>query len=131
MGYKEFKDFQSTVDSHLLRHRSILDILTKYQESASRVNRAVAKAVTSCGCVEIHAKKQEIPVDISLSRLKEYMDSHISGILCDQCRDVIGKEIGNQLFFMASLANVLDISLDEILENEEQKMTTLGVYGLR
>lgn len=131
MGYKEFKDFQSMVDRHLLRHRSLLDIMTKYQEAASRVNRAVAKAVTSCGCVEIHAKKQEIPEDISLSGLKAYMDSHLSGCLCDHCRDVIEKELGNQLFFMASLANVLDIRLDDVLENEEEKMDTLGVYGLR
>ncbi len=131
MGYKEFKDFQSMVDRHLLRHRSLLDIMTKYQEAASRVNRAVAKAVTSCGCVEIHAKKQEIPEDTSLSGLKAYMDSHLSGCLCDHCRDVIEKELGNQLFFMASLANVLDIRLDDVLENEEEKMDTLGVYGLR
>lgn len=131
MGYKEFKDFQSMVDRHLLRHRSLLDIMTKYQEAASRVNRAVAKAVTSCGCVEIHAKKQEIPEGISLSGLKAYMDSHLSGCLCDHCRDVIEKELGNQLFFMASLANVLDIRLDDVLENEEEKMDTLGVYGLR
>ncbi|HOB20011.1 MAG TPA: DUF1573 domain-containing protein [Candidatus Atribacteria bacterium] len=131
MGYKEFEDFQSLVDSHLLRHRSLLDIMTKYQESASRVNRALAKAVTSCGCVEIHAKKQEIPDDVSLSGLKAYMDSHLRGELCDQCRDVIEKELGNQLFFMASLANLLGIRLDEVLEKEEKKMDTLGVYGLR
>jgi len=56
-----FDEFQNAVDNSLLRHKSILDIMTKLQESQARVNRAVIKAVTSCGCLEIQAKKQCIP----------------------------------------------------------------------
>jgi hypothetical protein len=41
-------DLQNTVDEYLLRHRSIMDILTKIQESSARINRAVAKSVTEC-----------------------------------------------------------------------------------
>lgn len=77
MKDKGYDDFQELVDYQLVRHRSILDILSKYQESASRVNRAVAKSVTSCGCIEIEAKKQDVPKDVSLSQLKQYMDSHL------------------------------------------------------
>ena len=44
-----YDDYQSMIRDQLLRHRSILDILSKYQEATSRVNRAVIKAVTSCG----------------------------------------------------------------------------------
>ena len=50
-----FDSFQNDVSESLLRHKSILDVLTKYTESSSRVNRAVAKAVTNCGCIEINA----------------------------------------------------------------------------
>jgi len=50
--------FQKSVDQFLIQHRSILDLMTKYQESNSRVNRAIAKAVTQCGCIKIKAKKQ-------------------------------------------------------------------------
>ncbi|MFY9507003.1 MAG: hypothetical protein WAP98_09095 [Caldicoprobacterales bacterium] len=131
MKDKGYDDFQELVDYQLVRHRSILDILSKYQESASRVNRAVAKSVTSCGCIEIEAKKQDVPKDVSLSQLKQYMDSHLRGALCDQCKDIIEKEMGNQMFFLASLASVLDIKLDTILEKEKTKMKTLGIYGLR
>ncbi len=42
-----FQEYQSLINSQLLRHRSILDIITKYQEAVSRVNRAVVKSVTS------------------------------------------------------------------------------------
>ncbi|HHT27849.1 MAG TPA: DUF1573 domain-containing protein, partial [Firmicutes bacterium] len=38
--------FQEAVNEYLVRHRSILDILSKLQESVARTNRAVAKAVT-------------------------------------------------------------------------------------
>ncbi|HZK33935.1 MAG TPA: DUF1573 domain-containing protein [Bacillota bacterium] len=126
-----YDDFQELVDYQLVRHRSILDILSKYQASASRVNRAVAKSVTSCGCIEVHAKKQDLPEDVSLSQLKDYMDSHLRGDICDQCKDIIENEMGNQMFFLASLASVLDIKLDDILEKEKKKMSTLGIYGLR
>ena len=126
-----YEDYQSLIGDQLLRHRSILDILTKYQEATSRVNRAVIKAVTGCGCIEIHAGKQELTGDVSLDNLKDYMSSHLSGQLCDHCRDIIEKEIGNQLFFIAGLANTLDISLYDIILQEEKKMSALGKYQLR
>ena len=50
---------QDEVKHSLVRHKSILDIMTKLQEYNSRINRAIAKSVTSCGCIEMHAKKQE------------------------------------------------------------------------
>ena len=48
-----FDDFQNSVNDSLLRHKSILDLITKYSESCSRVNRAIAKSVTNCGCLTI------------------------------------------------------------------------------
>ena len=55
-----FNNFQDSVDNCLIRHRSILDVLTKYTESSSRINRCIAKAVTNCGCIQISA--HDIPV---------------------------------------------------------------------
>ena len=55
-----FDEFQNSVNDSLLRHKSILDLITKYSESNSRVNRAIAKAVTNCGCIKINASKQKI-----------------------------------------------------------------------
>lgn len=126
-----FQNYQNKVQGQLVRNRSILDILTKYQDAAAKVSRSVVKAATSCGCIEIHAKKQEIPDDISLDTLANYMDSHIIGSLCPHCRSVIEDEMGIQLFYLASLANTLDLSLYDIILQEEKKMSTLGKYQLR
>ena len=40
-----FDTFQNDVSTSLIRHKSILDVLTKYTESCSKVNRSVAKAI--------------------------------------------------------------------------------------
>ena len=80
-----FDDFQNCVNDSLIRHKSILDILTKYSESTSKVNRSVAKAVTQCGCINISAQKQHIPQEPSDSEvdLNNYLTSHLNGNLCD------------------------------------------------
>ena len=66
-----FDDFQNSVNDSLLRHKSILDILTKFSESNARVNRAVAKAVTNCGCLQIDAKKQRLSEESVIDNLGE------------------------------------------------------------
>lgn len=122
--------FQSTVKSLLIRHQSILDILSKGQETAARVNRAVVKSVTNCGCHSIHAHKKTLPPDASLSDLKELLDSQLEGLLCDNCRDIIKAELGKQLFYLAALSNALDISLSDVLYQEHQKLQTLTIFNL-
>ncbi|MDF2533807.1 MAG: hypothetical protein K0Q65_3388 [Clostridia bacterium] len=102
-----YNDFQDSVDELLMRHRSILDVLTKFQESQTRVNRAVVKAVTACGCIEINSKKQNYSNEVSLQELKDFMDTHLKGNICSNCRDVIEKELGNNLFYMAALCNLV------------------------
>ncbi len=100
-----FDDFQNSVNDSLLRHKSILDILTKYSESNARVNRAIAKSITNCGCVSVKADKQKLPSDsIDIEALRNCLKSHVNGELCDNCRDVIEREIGNNLFYLTSYA---------------------------
>jgi len=124
-------EFQKTVDSMLIRHQSILDILTKGQDASARVNRAVVKAVTSCGCIAVDAHKNIIPEDATLADLKFIFNSHIRGILCDNCKETIMTEMGKQMFYIAALANTLDLSINEILEKEEANLKTLTIYNLR
>ena len=128
-----FDDFQNCVNDSLIRHKSILDILTKYSESTSSVNRSIAKAVTQCGCIDISAKKQHIPktnFDAEVN-LNNYFSSHINGELCDKCREIIEREIGNNLFYLTALCNNLNINLYDILLKEYNKTNTLGKYNLR
>lgn len=128
-----FDDFQNSVNNSLLRHKSILDILNKYQESQARANRAICKAVTNCGCIEICAKKQNMleDTDLSLEELNPRLSSHIKGDLCENCREVIERELGNNLFYLTSLCNALDLNLFDILLKEYNKMDTLGKFTFR
>ncbi len=103
--------FQDKVNDLLIRHRSILDILTKYQEANSKVNRSVAKTVTNCGCLNIVADKKEIPQSANLDELKDYTETHVSGKLCDDCKEVIEMELGNNLFYLAALCNIFGYRL--------------------
>lgn len=129
-----FDDFQNSVNESLLRHRSILDIMTKLQESESRINRAIAKTVTNCGCMNIEAKKQDMHInkdDIDLAELKHHLQTHLSGTICDNCRDVLEREIGNHMFYVASLCNLLDLNLYDVLLKEYDRIDTLGQFSLR
>ncbi|MDY6796491.1 MAG: DUF1573 domain-containing protein [Actinomycetota bacterium] len=123
-------DFQRTVSEYLVRNRSILDVMTKLQDAATRVNRALAKTVTSCGCLRIEASKQELPQDVSFSQVADYVKSHIEGKLCPSCADVIETELGNAIFYLAATCCLLDLDLKSILERENDRINTLGVYSL-
>ncbi len=122
--------FQSTVKSMLILHQSILDILSKGQEASARVNRAVVKSVTTCGCNAINARKKPVPSEYSLSDLKELLDSHLEGYICSNCREVIEVELGKQLFYIAALCNALGLSLTEVIEHESEKLQTLTIFNL-
>ena len=120
------QDFQANVEKYLIRHRSVLDIMSKYQESTARVNRALAKAVTECGCIKIDAHKQNVPQDINFTSLKEYMSSHVDGELCPHCKETIAKEIGHSLFYMAALCNLTGLKMDTVMQEENNAIATLG-----
>jgi hypothetical protein len=124
-------EFQNVVDDLLIRHHSILDVLTKLSESACRVNRAVVKSVTDCGCVSIKAEKTQIPDHIeSLSELKAYLDNHVRGSLCPHCEDVVTSELGKMLFYTAALCNSLNINMYDVFIKEHKKASALGIFNL-
>lgn len=124
------EQFQDTVSQLLIKHKSILDVLTKQQESGTRVNRAIIKAVTSCGCVEIHATKQEVGEELSLDNIHDVLNNHMKGELCEQCREVIEQELGNHLFYVTALCNSLNLDLVNIISKEQKKINTLGLYNM-
>lgn len=130
-----FDDFQNAVDNSLLRHKSILDIMSKLQESEGRINRAVIKSVTNCGCVKINGSKQktldEEDIDVNIESLRKCLKTQLDGNLCENCREIVSSEIGNNLFYLTALCNVLDLNLYDILLKEYDKINTLGQYSLR
>lgn len=125
--------YQNSVNECLIRHKSILDILSKLNESDARINRAVCKSVTSCGCIQIDATKQlqSDSNDLDLNDLKENASSHLKGTPCSKCKEIIENELGNNLFYLTCLCNLLDINLYDIFLKESNKISTLGKFTLR
>jgi hypothetical protein len=123
-------DFQNSVSESLIRHRSIVDIMTKLSESNSRVNRALAKSVTSCGCISIDAHKQKLPDDVSLGDVSNLLSYQIEGKLCDSCREVLEEEIGMNIYYLAALSNALGLNFFDVIIHKYDKLQTLGKFTM-
>lgn len=122
--------FQDTVNHYLIRHRSILDVQSKLSEAAARVNRAIAKSVTTCGCITVDASRQRFPAELSMAEVRDLMQTHIHGTLCEKCREVLETEIGAALFYMAAAAGLLGLDLEAVLSKEHTRVATLGIFHL-
>jgi len=132
MSEKSIKSsFQKSVEQYLVQHRSILDVLSKFQESNARVNRAIVKASTQCGCIKIKSEKQKFPSNVKLEEVYKYINSQMEGSLCDNCKEIIETELGSNLFYTAAICNILDLGFDKIVKKEEERISTLGIYNLK
>lgn len=123
-------DFQDTISKVLVRHKSVLDIMSKMDEYNARINRAVVKAVTNCGCISIDAKKQDFSGE-SYKDLANKLDSHLNGEMCEQCKEVLDLEMGNYLFYITALCDTIGLNLNEVIKNEYERNKTLGLFNLR
>lgn len=123
-------DFQDQVSKFLIRHRSILDIMTKTEEYNARINRALAKSITTCGCISINGQKQDFNAK-SYDQIINKVSTHLSGKICDSCRDVLEEEVGNYLFYLTAFCNTLDLNIHDILEKEYRRNETLGIFSLK
>lgn len=130
MSAPSLKEFQQQVSELLLRHRSLLDVVTKYSQSNASVNRAVSKAITECGCIELNARNQGFSEDMEFDEAKKQSKSHMRGHLCENCQDIVRSEMGKNLFYMSALCNLLDISLDDVIAKESDKCSTLGLFNM-
>lgn len=122
--------FQEQVSNVLIRHKSILDVMTKLDEYNARINRAVAKSVTSCGCISINATKQDYSRESFQNNL-ETVKNHLEGEICLNCKDILEKEIGSYMFYLAAISNTLGLNLEEIIEKENETIKTLGIFSLK
>ena len=123
-------EFQEYTANLQFRNKSILDIVTKLSEQNAFLNRAVFKSVTHCGCIEINANKQVFSNNKTFEENKEILENHIVGDLCPKCKEKVEEEIGDLLFYIASLCDALDLSLDEIMKHKLSNLKTLGIFNL-
>ncbi|UHA71677.1 DUF1573 domain-containing protein [Paenibacillus sp. 481] len=130
MSKPNLQTLQDQVSGLLLRHRSLLDVLSKHSQANASVNRAVTKAITECGCLELHAKRQPYNSEMDVEQAKERLESHVQGQLCEHCNEVIRTELGRHLFYMSALCNSLNIPLNEVVTEESSKCSTLGIFNL-
>ena len=126
----EFSIFQDCVSDSQFRNKSILDIVTKISEKTAMLDRAVFKSVTHCGCIKINAEKQVYCSNKSLEENKENLKSHVEGNLCDKCQEKIEEELGDLLFYLASLCDALDLDLGDVVQQKQDYLKTLGIFSL-
>lgn len=133
MDDNELDQFQNFIDDFLIRNKSILDQMSKLQDACGHLSRNISKSVTTCGCLKINASKQPYPIneDISIEELRYIMRTHVEGNLCPSCTDLVEKEMGRILFYLAAISNTLGISLSSVLENEKNRTNLLGKYSLK
>jgi hypothetical protein len=122
------REFQDTVGKYLARHRSVLDVMSKLQEAGARTNRAVSKAVTTCGCIKVNADKQQIPSQAPYREIVQHMRTHVDGTLCEGCREALESEVGLQLLYLAGLCEILGLGLAEVIEREHDRLAALGPF---
>lgn len=125
-----WSELQGKVSGALIRHRSLIDVISKLQDTTARVSRTVAKAATECGCVEYNIVKQQVPEDAAFSQLSQFMETHVKGTLCEECRDALEKEIGRNLFYLVSLCELMGLDFSDIVDRENSQVSTLGAFTL-
>lgn len=125
-----YDQFQNTVDEVLVRHASVLDIITKLEASNARVNRSVIKSITSCGCMKLSSQKNEIPEGSEFYDLKKLSTNQMSGELCTTCREKVEQEMGSHMFYLTALCNQMDISLYDVMLQEYKRIKALGPFSL-
>lgn len=130
MTESRLKPFQDQVSELVLRHRSLLDIMSKLNQASASIHRSVTKSVTECGCITLNAQKQNFNDGLTKEQAKELLESHIDGELCEPCREAVSGELGRQLFYLSALCNSLDINLDDVLAKEQAKCNTLGFFNM-
>ncbi|WP_312700122.1 DUF1573 domain-containing protein [Sedimentibacter sp.] len=123
-------EFQNLTTNLQLLNKSILDVVTKLDEQTSMLNRAVFKSATHCGCIEIHATKQLFSQNKTLEENQIDLENHIEGELCPKCREKIEEEMGEIMFYLASMCSALNLDLNEIMESKLDHLKTLGIYNL-
>lgn len=67
----------------------------------------------------------------TLEEMQAHMKTHVSGSLCENCRDLLEKDIGRNLFYLAAICNTLDLNLYDIIIKELKRLKLLGKYSLR
>jgi len=130
MSTPTLQEFQQQVSDLLLRHRSLLDVVTKFGQAGASVNRAVAKSITECGCIELTPKHRDFADEAGFDQALRHTSPDKHGELCENCMDAIRSEMGKNLFYLSALCNLLDIDMEEVVEKEFQKCRALGFFNL-
>ena len=130
MSDSKADDFQKNVSALIMRNQNILDILTKCQTACSRICRSTIKTATGCGCLKIKADKplSVFPLDDNIDKEQA---TGTEGSLCAECQSSIENEIGEMLFYIGALCNVLGLNMANIMKKEIKNIEVLGKYSLR
>lgn len=112
-----FDDYQNKVSDCSKKYNNLLDILTKYNESTAKINTSVVNSINKCGCIKLQNIKNN-----------KYSSNNK---VCESCREIIENEIGNNLFYLTSLCNIIGINLYDTIIQEYKRLNILGEYNLQ
>ena len=119
------EEFQYLAEEQIRRNSSLLDLMTKLEGTNGKINRAISKAVTQCGCIRF------LPATHTGREKTVKERAQMQGGLCDSCREELERALGEHLFYLAALLNPLDLSFYDVLFGEMNRQRMLGKYSLR
>ncbi len=119
------EEFQYLTEEQLRRNAGLPDLMTKLETTGGKINRAVSKAMTHCGCIRYGSEK---PLEEEHSAKER---AGIGGDLCETCREEFERAVGEHLFYLAGLLGALDISLYDMICAEISRQKMIGKYSLR
>ena len=80
--------------------------------------------------IQVDAGRQTVPANISYWEMKEHMETHVKGEMCEHCREVLEQEIGRNLYYLTALCDLFGLRLERVLQEEQKRIATLGVFNL-
>jgi hypothetical protein len=96
-------EFQNVWVDLLIRHRSVLDILSKLSEANSRVTRAVTKAITTVAASLFKLKRPRSRSMLILLRNWASIWTITCAGVCPNCEEVVISENGQAVVLLGRL----------------------------
>jgi len=121
---------QHLVSQFLIRHRSILDVQSKLNEATARISRALAYAVVTCGCVQIHAERQCFPATLGWETAVAFSPPTWRGNRASAVGSIWRARSAAPSSTWPPLCHISGLNLDAILRKERDRVSALGVYHL-
>lgn len=70
------------------------------------------------------------PTGLRIEEAQHKLGTHVQGHLCENCKEIVSDQLGKNMFYISALCNLLDIKLEDVVERESKKCSTLGFFNM-